>query len=105
MFIKLLLAKILVKIDSLFFKEDTFGSKLVLGLDKDLISKLLTRAQGEIVLVTGTNGKTTVKHLLKDILEKEDKNIIINEHSKKDCYGILSALIKRLPLFTKKKFD
>ncbi len=105
MFIKLLLAKILVKIDSLFFKEDTFGSKLVLGLDKDLISKLLARAQGEIVLVIGTNGKTTVKHLLKDILEKEDKNIIINEHSKKDCYGILSALIKRLPLFTKKKFD
>lgn len=103
MFIKLLILKILIKLDDIGF--NSLGSKFILRADKKILYKLLEILKGQLILITGTNGKTTVKFLLKDILNKEDKKIVINDHSRNDCYGILYALIKNISLFNKRKFD
>ena len=105
MFIKLLILKILIKLDNLIFKKDSIGSKLAFKIDKKILCKLLEIVKGELIIVTGTNGKTTVKLLLRDILNKEDKKTIINDHSRNDCYGILYTLVKNISLFNNKAFD
>lgn len=105
MFFKLLISKLLIILDDIFYKKDSIGSKLVLKLDKNILFKLLKMVKGNFIIVTGTNGKTTVKSLLKDIFNKEDMKVIVNDHSRNNSYGILYALVKGMSLLNRRTFD
>lgn len=61
-------------------------------LDKNVLAKL-RRNLGDVILVTGTNGKTTTVKMLAAILEAEGKQLVVNQSGSNMSRGIISALI------------
>ena len=99
---------------SLFGKSvSTFSSKLNLGsgatwpghialkVNKNFIRQTIGE-NTKIVLVAGTNGKTTTSALIAQILEKSNFKIAHNKSGANQLNGISSIIIQDLPLFSSK---
>ncbi len=64
-------------------------------LDPKLLAQLLGQLPEGLVMVTGTNGKTTTTKALVAILEGQGKRVLTNRHGSNYTRGILSALIEQ----------
>lgn len=62
-------------------------------VDPNIITKLADKLPGGIILVTGTNGKTTTAKMLAGILEADGKKVIYNFSGSNLSRGIASFLI------------
>lgn len=88
------------KIIYFFIKLFNFGSgstwpgHIALSLNKNFIKDLILRSRVKIILIAGTNGKTTTSTLIKFILESEGKKVFQNEEGANLLNGIASAIIK-----------
>ncbi len=71
----------------------TWPGHLALKLNHHFISSLLKNSKTQIVLIAGTNGKTTTSLLIKTILESNGKTTIHNSSGANLLNGIASALV------------
>ena len=70
-----------------------FPGKIGLYVDPGLIADLRSRLREGAVVVTGTNGKTTVTNLLADIFEAAGKSVACNRTGANLDSGIATALL------------
>lgn len=91
------LAVFVAKVISLVSKVLGFGAgatwpgEIALRLRPDILTKI---APKYIILVVGTNGKTTTTLMIKTILENAGKSVVTNESGANLENGIVSALIE-----------
>jgi len=67
-------------------------------LDPRLLSKVAARLPGGVVVVAGTNGKTTVSRMLADILEADGRRVAHNRSGSNLVRGVAAALAERATL-------
>ncbi|NLM20358.1 MAG: DUF1727 domain-containing protein [Peptococcaceae bacterium] len=75
-------------------KGTTFPGLVANKVCPDFIKFLGTSFQGEIVLITGTNGKTTTNNMLASILKTADKTVAFNREGANMLPGIAGALLQ-----------
>lgn len=73
----------------------TLPGRTALLIYPDLITFLSRQLKAGIILVTGTNGKTTTSSLLNDILEARNLEIIHNQSGSNMAWGITSTLVAK----------
>jgi len=105
MFYFLIIVSKLVSFFSRLFKigaGSTWPGHLALYFDSKFVRKILQKnPQLKIVVITGTNGKTTTVALLKHLLEKNNLSCFSNQEGANLLNGIASSLIKNTNFFGK----
>lgn len=76
---------------------------IALKIDKNFLKKL--QYPKDIILVTGTNGKSTLTNLLCEILEKSGKRVVCNRAGNNLKMGAVSILLENASLFGRVKGD
>ena len=71
----------------------TWPGHLALGFNKKYIQELLHNAPTEIILIVGTNGKTTTGKILTTILKKNKKGVFQNSAGANLVNGVASSLL------------
>ena len=89
---------------------ETWPGEIGLALDKNLIKKLISGVKNGVILVAGTNGKTTTAKMVKTILEFSIFNfqfskVISNKSGANLLNGIASTLIQQANILGKVKAD
>lgn len=72
----------------------TWPGHIALSLNKNFIKETLKNSKIRIVLIAGTNGKTTTGRLIQTILEKTNHRVFQNESGANLLNGIASTLIQ-----------
>lgn len=88
-----------------FGRGSTWPGHIALNLNPRFINETLKNSKVKIVLIAGTNGKTTTSKLIKTILENSEKKILHNEAGANLENGLASTLIKGSNLFGKVNYD
>lgn len=70
----------------------TWPGHVILNLNKNFIRQTIHNSNVNVILVAGTNGKTTTARLLREILEEDGKKVIQNESGANLLNGIASTL-------------
>jgi len=84
----------------------TWPGHIALENDKNFIKKILAKNQKlKIILIVGTNGKTTTGKLIQTILEKNNNKVFQNQAGANLLNGIASSLIKQCNLAGKINYD
>ena len=73
----------------------TWPGHLALKLNPKFIEEVLSDSSLKIILVAGTNGKTTTTKLLMYILEKNSVSTLINEEGANLLNGVISAIVTK----------
>ena len=73
----------------------TWPGHLALKLNPKFIEEVLSDSSLKIILVAGTNGKTTTTKLLRYILEKNSVSTLINEEGANLLNGVVSAIVSK----------
>ncbi len=85
------IAKTIIKLSQLFGNDGTsIGGKVAYMLDKNILKKL-SKNVSKVVVITGTNGKTTTSNLIAACF---DEPIVHNAKGANMYYGVISAFIK-----------
>jgi UDP-N-acetylmuramyl tripeptide synthase len=71
----------------------TWPGHIALKFNPHFINQTLSKSATKVVLVTGTNGKTTTTKLLQTILENNGKKVIVNDSGANLLNGLASAII------------
>lgn len=92
-FFSIVFSKITLKLSKLLFKGGTnFPGKVALRLDKDILN---TVAKGyDVILVTGTNGKTTTTSMLYNMLKASGYEVITNNTGANMLTGITTCFVE-----------
>lgn len=105
MFIKIILCKLAIRLARLLDRDISGAGRLAETLDGNILKKLRTRVRKDLILVLGTNGKTTTKRLLVEIFRKEGLRAAGNSHSTSEYYGILASMMEKISILRKNKLD
>jgi lipid II isoglutaminyl synthase (glutamine-hydrolysing) len=92
----IVLGKVLSKISKLLNlgSGSTWPGHITLSLNPNFIKELTAKnSELKIILVAGTNGKTTTSKLIRTILEKDNNKVFQNEAGANLLNGIASSLI------------
>ena len=73
----------------------TWPGHIALNLNPNFINQILAKSKTQIILVTGTNGKTTTAKLLETILDTNGKKVILNSSGANLLNGISYAYSKQ----------
>ena len=73
-------------------------------LDPSLIKKLSTLPEG-IIVVSGTNGKTTTTHLTAEVLRRSGKRVFTNHSGSNMTRGLLASIIRFSTLSGRLPYD
>ena len=84
-------------------KAGTYPGKMALKLNKNI--RDFIKINGKIIVITGTNGKTTTTNMIASILEKENYKVISNKAGNNIGWGITSTLINNCSLTGNIKCD
>lgn len=77
----------------------TFPGKVALKIDKNILSKV---SKGyKVILVTGTNGKTTTTNMIYNIIKTSGKKVITNNTGANLYPGIVTTFIDNYKFFNK----
>ncbi|WP_418222577.1 MurT ligase domain-containing protein [Clostridium isatidis] len=100
--ISILASKITIFLTKTLLKGGTtFPGKVALKIDKNILSKV---SKGyKIILVTGTNGKTTTTNMIYNIIKTSGKKVITNNTGANLFPGIVTTFIDNYKFFSKKK--
>ncbi|OGH06056.1 MAG: hypothetical protein A2W22_03995 [Candidatus Levybacteria bacterium RBG_16_35_11] len=71
----------------------TWPGHIALLLNPNFIKDTLKKTETKIILVAGTNGKTTTGKLIKSILQESGKRVFLNQSGANLLNGIASAII------------
>lgn len=72
----------------------TLPGLLAERVDKNIIRKLATKVKYGVIIVTGTNGKTTASKMLVEILSEDGYTVLHNPSGSNLTRGIASALVQ-----------
>ena len=99
------------KILSFFSKKTNLGSgstwpgHIALKINKNFIQDIFKKSQTKIILIAGTNGKTTTAKMIRAILERNSKSVFQNKSGANLLNGIASSLISEANLYGRIKKD
>ena len=90
------LGKVTFKLSQLFKlgAGGTWPGEVVLTISPNILTQLFDQLHEGVVIVAGTNGKTTTSLMIKQILEKQGISVIHNTTGANLLNGITSACIK-----------
>lgn len=71
----------------------TWAGKIAKQIDPDILSHLAAQVHKEIIVVCGTNGKTTTNNMLCSFLEAEGNTVICNHTGSNMLNGVISAFV------------
>lgn len=77
--------------EKLFKGGSNFPGKIALKLDKNILAKVAK--DYKVILVTGTNGKTTTTSMIYNVLKENNLNVITNATGANLYAGIVSAFV------------
>jgi UDP-N-acetylmuramyl tripeptide synthase len=106
-YVEILIGKIINFVIRLIDKKrgTNLTGKIILKLDKDFIKKFKKLDYSKIIVVTGTNGKSTTTNLLNHLFKKDNKVVVSNLEGANLITGITTILIKNCTLTGKFKND
>ncbi|MCA9347477.1 DUF1727 domain-containing protein [Candidatus Saccharibacteria bacterium] len=73
-------------------------------MDPKLINRLQKLPEG-LIVITGTNGKTTTTHLVAEVLKKMGKRVFTNHSGSNMTRGILSSIVRNSKLNGRLPYD
>ncbi|MFD3156022.1 MurT ligase domain-containing protein [Haloimpatiens sp. FM7330] len=101
-FISIITSKIVLKLSKTLFKGGSnFPGKIALKIDKNIL-KTITKNY-KIIIVTGTNGKTTTTSMIYNILKKSGKNVITNNTGANMLPGVVACFVDNFSFNTPSK--
>lgn len=101
--ISIIASKITIKLSRLFFKGGSnFPGRIALKLDPNILT--IIAKNYKVVLITGTNGKTTTTSMIYNIIKSTGKNVISNNTGANMFPGIVSCFVDNYS-FRKSKED
>lgn len=71
----------------------TWPGHIALKANKQFIRQVLAKSKTKIIVVAGTNGKTTTSSLIKTVLKKNGKTVLHNESGANLLNGIASTIV------------
>jgi UDP-N-acetylmuramyl tripeptide synthase len=75
-----------------------FPGKIARKIAPDILSRLVKQVKGEILAITGTNGKTTTAGLTASIFRADERKIIHNSRGANMLTGITTAAVEASPI-------
>lgn len=102
-YLVILLAKCIGFLSGLLGGGTNLPGQIALKIRPDILKRLVRGYR--VVLVTGTNGKTTTTAMLRNILSKTGKRAVSSASGANMKGGVVSCLIKAFPLFRKVNGD
>ncbi len=104
MFVAVVIAKIAEKILRLFRRgATTLPGRIALFFKKDVLEKMSENVK--IIMVTGTNGKTTSARIIEEGLKKSGKSYFMNRSGANLITGITTAFIVNSDIFGRCRKD
>ncbi len=104
----ILICKIISWISQIFNlgSGSTWPGHLALKLNDKFIEDVVNKNKNlKIIVIAGTNGKTTSTALLKFLLEKSGKKVFTNSEGANLLNGVASSIIKNSNIFSQLKYD
>lgn len=83
----------------------TWPGEIALTISPNILSSLVNQLSKGVIIVTGTNGKTTTSMMIKKILESEGYKVIHNDSGANLLNGIVSSYIQYSDWLGKMKAD
>jgi len=84
-------------------KAGTLPGRIALKLNKNI--RDFIKFDGKLIVVTGTNGKTTTTNMIYEVLKKSNKKVVCNIGGNNIGWGITTTLLKACNIFGKIKAD
>ena len=73
--------------------------------DKDFLKKILKTLPYGVVVISGTNGKTTTTKMVTELLESQNLKVFTNKTGSNFVRGVISAILKNIKLTGKFDYD
>lgn len=83
----------------------TWPGHIALNANKNFIKDILKNSKVKIILIAGTNGKTTTGKLVQTVLEKNNKKVFQNQAGANLLNGIASTLIQHSNIVDKINYN
>lgn len=83
----------------------TWPGHIALKLNKNFVKNYFLNNKTKIIIISGTNGKTTTAKLIETILKENNKKIFLNSSGANLLSGIASSIILSSSLFKKEYYD
>ncbi len=102
----ILAGKVLIILSRILGNQGTdFPGRLARKIYPVILENLALNVEGEIIVVTGTNGKTTTTNMIAGILKEGGHTYVHNQAGANMINGITTAFIKASSLTGRRKFD
>lgn len=100
-FISIVLTKLLIQLIKLSKSGagTNFPGKIARKISPDILSYLVKQTKKEILVVTGTNGKTTTSGFIAGILKADGRKLVHNRRGANMLTGITAAVLSKSSLF------
>ena len=98
-----LLLKTIQKLE--YGNGSTIPGHIALFLNKNILRWYSNKLKKGVILVTGTNGKTTTSHLIKEGLVGFGQNVVFSSTGANLENGVISSFVNSIPFFSNKAFD
>lgn len=86
-------------------RGSTWPGHIALSVNENFSKEILKNSKTKIILIAGTNGKTTTSKLIRTILEEAGKKVLHNEAGANLENGLASTLIEGSNLFGKINYN
>lgn len=105
-FLSLLIGKIIMKLLRLTGRTGSALPGLVVErLNPNIIGKTLGKLPGGVIIISGTNGKTTTTKIVTSLLESQGQRVLTNKTGSNFVRGIVSVIIQHASLSGKLDYD
>jgi UDP-N-acetylmuramoyl-L-alanyl-D-glutamate--2,6-diaminopimelate ligase len=99
MLLEIILAKIIIKtLNLLGSRASSLPGKILYRIDKSILRKLVKGHFEKIILITGTNGKTTTTKIIANYYKDLNQDIIFNDGGSNIIQGIISTLVNNISI-------
>ena len=99
----ILINKFIYFIGKLLKKGSSLPGKIALRLDKNILSKI--KLPKNIIMVTGSNGKTSTTEMIYSVLKENGFNVGCNKEGSNQIEGVTTMILNSCNLFGKVKKD